>query len=154
MLDRTTDLTSDRLFHSRDRFHRYSKIVTKIKAEIFGVYDYIQLDSARNTSSDKILNFKLKMAKLGIFFSNRDEEIFKYHFFNDNKYCDRCGREFSILGLVDNKHYCIQVPNKEYNLCKDCDDRLKRERGYGGVINELLFGEDNNKNFRLKKYIF
>ena len=154
MLDRTTDLTSDRLFHSRDRFHRYSKIVTKIKAEIFGVYDYIALDLNDNTSSDKILNFKLKMAKFGIFFGSREEEIIKYHFFNDNKYCDRCGREFSILGLVDNKHYCIQVPDKKYNLCKDCDDRLKRERGYGSVINELLFGEDNNKNFRLKKDIF
>ena len=154
MLDRTTDLTSDRLFHSRNRFHRYSKIITKIKAEIFGVYDYIALDLNDNTSSDKILNFKLKMAKFGIFFGSREEEIIKYHFFNDNKYCDRCGREFNILGLVDNKHYCIQVPNKEYNLCENCDDRLKRERGYGGVINELLFGEDNNKNFRLKKDIF
>lgn len=154
MLDRTTDLTSDRLFHSRNRFHRYSKIVTKIKAEIFGVYDYIALDLNDNTSSDKILNFKLKMAKFGIFFSSREEEIIKYHFFNDNKYCDRCGREFNILGLVDNKHYCIQVQNKEYNLCKDCDDRLKRERGYGGIINGLLFRKDNKENIIFEERIF
>lgn len=154
MLDRNTDLTSNRLFHNKDRFNRYSKIVTKIKAEIFGIYDYIALDFNDNMSSDKILNFKLKMAKLGIFFSSRDEEIIKYHFFNDNKYCDRCGREFNILGLVDNKHYCIQVPNKEYNLCRECDNRLKRERGYGGIINELLFREDDKKGFRFKEEIF
>lgn len=154
MLDRTTDLTSNRLFHNKDRFDRYSKIVTKIKAEIFGVYDYIALDLNDNTSSYKILNFKLKMTKFGIFFSSREEEIIKHHFLNDNKYCDRCGREFNILGLVDNKHYCIQVQNKEYNLCKDCDDRLKRERGYGGIINGLLFGENNKKDFRFKEEIF
>ena len=143
MLDRTTDLTSNRLFHNKDKFYRYSKTIAKI----FKIYNYATLDSNNNTT-----NFTLKMAKLGIFFSGREEEAIKYHLSHD-KYCDRCGREFNILGLIDNKHYCIQVPNKSYNLCIECDSKLK-ESGYESIINKLLSNKNNKENFTFQKEIF
>lgn len=142
MLNRDTDLTSDRLFHNKISFKRESKAITKIKSELLGFFDYIQLDTLNSVSSNKILEFKLRLGKRGIFFSKKDEHILKYHFFGEDKYCERCGREFSLLNLVDSKHYCLQVPNKAYNLCRDCDGMLKKEVGEGGFIFELFKEKD------------
>lgn len=148
MLNRDTDLTSDRLFHDKTSFRRGSAAVTKIKSELLGFFDYIQLDTLNSVSSNKILEFKLKLGKKGIFFSKRDEHILKYHFFGEDKYCERCGREFSLLNLVDSKHYCLQVLNKAYNLCRDCDGILKEEVGKGGFIFEL-FKEKDKRNINI-----
>lgn len=154
MLDRDTDLTSNRLFHNKYKFYNSNKAINKVKSYLIGFYDIIEIDSLTNTSSDKILNFKLKMAKMGIFFNSKDERIIKYHFLNDNKYCDRCGREFNILGLLDKKHYCTQVQSKAYDLCIECDNKLKQERRYGGIIDGLLFGKDNKGNIIFEERIF
>ena len=152
MLNRDTDLTSDRLFHDKTSFRRGSAAVTKIKSELLGFFDYIQLDTLNFVSSNKILEFKLRLGKKGIFFSKRDEHILKYHFFGEDKYCERCGREFSLLNLVDSKHYCLQVPNRTYNLCRDCDSMLKEEAGKGGFIFEL-FKERNKRNTNISNEI-
>ena len=132
MLNRDTDLTERRLFHSKIELSHSNKALSYLKLNLFGYHDFVNLDSLFFTRQDDGFLFQVFLTKIGLIKNER----YKYVSKPSERYCDKCGREFNILGRIDKRKYCI--PSDTSSLCVDCDRELSQEVGTQKLIEKVL----------------
>lgn len=143
MMTRDTDLTSNRLFSKdnnsitlRDPFKE--SFIERLKI-FFNNYSSINIDINMDDDFKLETNLAYKLAKLGIFFSEKSKQEFelKEALYNSNNglACCRCGRIFSVIGLFD-KRYGIKSKDDPL-MCTICEEELRKESKLKEIILSL-----------------
>lgn len=143
MMTRDTDLTSNRLFSKdnssitlRDPFK--NNFIEQLKI-LFNNYSSINIDINMDDGFKLKTNLAYKLAKLGIFFSEKSKQEFELieALYNSNNglSCCKCGRIFSPIGLFD-KRYGIKSEDDPL-MCTICEEELRKERKLKEIILSL-----------------
>lgn len=143
MMTRDTDLTSNRLFSKTDNFITLrnpfkESFIEQLKI-LFNNYSSINVDINMDDDFKLETNLAYKLAKLGIFLSEKSKQEFelKEALYNSNNglSCCKCGRIFSVIGLFD-KRYGIKSEDDPL-MCTICEEELRKERKLKEIILSL-----------------
>ena len=143
MMTRDTDLTSNRLFSKdnssitlRDPFK--NNFIEQLKI-LFNNYSSINIDMNMDDDFKLETNLAYKLAKLGMFFSEKSKQEFELResLYNSNNglSCCKCGRIFSVIGLFD-KRYGIKSKDDPL-MCTICEEELRKESKLKEIILSL-----------------
>ena len=143
MMTRDTDLTSNRLFSKTDNFITLrnpfkESFIEQLKI-LFNNYSSINVDINMDDDFKLETNLAYKLAKLGIFLSEKSKQEFelKEALYNSSNglSCCKCGRIFSVIGLFD-KRYGIKSEDDQL-MCTICEEELRKERKLKEIILSL-----------------
>lgn len=143
MMTRDTDLTSNRLFSKTDNFITLrnpfkESFIEQLKI-LFNNYSSINVDINMDDDFKLETNLAYKLAKLGIFLSEKSKQEFelKEALYNSSNglSCCKCGRIFSVIGLFD-KRYGIKSEDDPL-MCTICEEELRKERKLKEIILSL-----------------
>lgn len=143
MMTRDTDLTSNRLFSKTDNFITLrnpfkESFIEQLKI-LFNNYSSINVDINMDDDFKLETNLAYKLAKLGIFLSEKSKQEFelKEALYNSSNglSCCKCGRIFSVIGLFD-KRYGIKSGDDPL-MCTICEEELRKERKLKEIILSL-----------------
>lgn len=143
MMTRDTDLTSNRLFSKTDNFITLrnpfkESFIEQLKI-LFNNYSSINVDINMDDDFKLETNLAYKLAKLGIFFSEKSKQEFELResLYNSNNglSCCKCGRIFSVIGLFD-KRYGIKSEDDPL-MCTICEKELRKENKLKWIISSI-----------------